>query len=388
MDLNGGDRETKAFDVLKQQLSNAPILGLPIFDKVFILKDDASVKRIRAVLIQDNRPISYFSCKLGPRMRMAATYQKELFDIMEAVYNWHQNLIGQRFIIRTNHESIKELMQQVVDDVLRMCEDEENVTALFMDMSQPMVGFIPDLKCKNESLKELLSLHQKMDRREIPLGFRLPVSKWLMSILVVVVHFSKYAHFGALPTSFNSHKDAEVFMEIVLKHHGFPKTIVSDRDPIFVCVVWEDALVGHSISTRIFKGSSSDELLVERDGLLRQLRQNLLTTKHRMEVKANPTRLSSMLAKRYYGLYAVVEHIEKVAYRLALPATSKDTSGVSGVNSLTLFRMGSDQTAYRAYNFEDELVSKGEGNVTPKTIDGVRTRRVSVAPAWHKDILI
>ncbi|GKF96034.1 hypothetical protein Tco_0288769 [Tanacetum coccineum] len=74
-------------------------------------------------------------------------------------------------------------------------------------------------------------------------------------------------------------------MEIVLEHNGFCKF----RKQLFQFSggVWEDALVGHSISSRIFKGSSGDELLVERDGLLRQLRQNLLTTKHRMEVKTN-----------------------------------------------------------------------------------------------------
>ncbi|GKC74899.1 ty3-gypsy retrotransposon protein, partial [Tanacetum coccineum] len=42
---------------------------------------------IGAVLMQGNRPISYFSRKLGPRMRVAATYQKELFAIVEAVWN-------------------------------------------------------------------------------------------------------------------------------------------------------------------------------------------------------------------------------------------------------------------------------------------------------------
>ena len=50
--------------------------------------------------------------------------------------------------------------------------------------------------------------------------------------------FSKYVHFGSLPTSFNAHKVAELFLEIVIKHHGIPKTIVSDRDPIFVSKFW------------------------------------------------------------------------------------------------------------------------------------------------------
>ncbi|GJW76999.1 putative reverse transcriptase domain-containing protein [Tanacetum coccineum] len=37
----------------------------------------------------------------------------------------------------------------------------------------------------------------------------MPVSKGLMVVLVVVDQFSKYAHFGPLPTSFNAHKVAE-----------------------------------------------------------------------------------------------------------------------------------------------------------------------------------
>lgn len=67
----------------------------------------------------------------------------------------------------------------------------------------------------------------------------LPVSKGFMVILVVVDQFSKYAHFRTLPTSFNAHKFAELFMEIVVKHHGFPNTIMSDRDPIFVSQFWK-----------------------------------------------------------------------------------------------------------------------------------------------------
>ena len=55
---------------------------------------------------------------------------------------------------------------------------------------------------------------------------------------MVVDRFSKYSHFGVLPTIFNATKVVEVFMDMVVKHHGIPKTIVSDRDPIFVSKFW------------------------------------------------------------------------------------------------------------------------------------------------------
>ena len=108
------ERETTAFEALKQQLCTAPILSLPDFEETFVVETDASSEGIGAVLMQNNRPICYFSRKLGPRMRVAATYQKELFAIVEAVYKWRQYLLGRRFIIRTDHQSLKELMQQVI----------------------------------------------------------------------------------------------------------------------------------------------------------------------------------------------------------------------------------------------------------------------------------
>lgn len=66
----------------------------------------------------------------------------------------------------------------------------------------------------------------------------MPLSKGFTVILVVVERFYKYANFAPLPTSFNGHKVAEVFVETIVKLHGIPKSIVSDRDPIFVSKFW------------------------------------------------------------------------------------------------------------------------------------------------------
>ena len=66
----------------------------------------------------------------------------------------------------------------------------------------------------------------------------LPVSRGMTTILVVVDRLSKYIHLGALPANFTVAKVAELFVEIVVKHHGFSKSIVSDRDPVFVSTFW------------------------------------------------------------------------------------------------------------------------------------------------------
>ncbi|GKA73965.1 ty3-gypsy retrotransposon protein, partial [Tanacetum coccineum] len=55
-----GEEESKAFQILKERLSNAPLLSLPNFEQVFVIEAVASEDGIRAVLMQENRPISYF----------------------------------------------------------------------------------------------------------------------------------------------------------------------------------------------------------------------------------------------------------------------------------------------------------------------------------------
>ena len=66
----------------------------------------------------------------------------------------------------------------------------------------------------------------------------LPVSKGATVILVVVDRLSKAAHFGTLPMSFIALLVANLFTNMVIKHHVFPLSIVSDRDSILLSKFW------------------------------------------------------------------------------------------------------------------------------------------------------
>ena len=59
-------------------------------------------------------------------------------------------------------------------------------------------------------------------------------------ILVVVDRFSKGIHLGMLPTAHTAHSVACLFMDIVGKIHGMPRSLVSDRDPLFVSRFWPE----------------------------------------------------------------------------------------------------------------------------------------------------
>lgn len=58
-------------------------------------------------------------------------------------------------------------------------------------------------------------------------------------IFVVVDQLSKYAHFMPLTAHYISHFVALVFLEHVVKLHGVPRTIVSDRDKVFTGAFWK-----------------------------------------------------------------------------------------------------------------------------------------------------
>lgn len=70
----------------------------------------------------------------------------------------------------------------------------------------------------------------------------LPVSEGANYILVVVDCFTKYPHFLPLRHPFTAASVSRFFIDNVVKVHGVPLTITSDRDKIFTSHFWRDLI--------------------------------------------------------------------------------------------------------------------------------------------------
>ena len=68
----------------------------------------------------------------------------------------------------------------------------------------------------------------------------MPPSQGFTVILVIVDRYSKGVHLGALPINFSAFKVASLFLDLVCKHHGFSRSIVFDRDPVFLSSFWRE----------------------------------------------------------------------------------------------------------------------------------------------------
>ena len=76
------------------------------------------------------------------------------------------------------------------------------------------------------------------------------IYKGAIVILVVIDRLSKATHFVTLPTSFTAISVANLFTSMVIKHHGFPLSIVSDRDSIFLSKIWHTLFQSSGITLK------------------------------------------------------------------------------------------------------------------------------------------
>uniref|UniRef100_A0A3P9M1D4 Gypsy retrotransposon integrase-like protein 1 n=1 Tax=Oryzias latipes TaxID=8090 RepID=A0A3P9M1D4_ORYLA len=117
----------------------------------------------------------------------------------------------------------------------------------------------------------------------------LPLSRGHNTVLTVVDRFSKMVRFIALPRLPSARATADIFLNQIVRYHGFPKDIVSDRGPQFVSRFWREfcRLIGA-------KASLTSGYHPESNGQTERLNQQL-ETGLRCLVSQNPSTWSRHL---------------------------------------------------------------------------------------------
>ncbi|KAF7821193.1 reverse transcriptase [Senna tora] len=297
-----GKEQEAAFNTLKEKLSSAPLLLLPDFSKTFEIECDASGIGVGVVLMQDKRPIAYFSEKLNGATLNYSTYDKELYALVRALETWQHYSWSKEFVIHTDHESLKHLKGQdklnrrharwvefieTFPYVIRYKQGKENVVADALSrryaristLSAKFLGFEhlkelymndPDFdnvfgECENRPFDKFYRHDGKEKSKVKPHGLYMPLPvpthRWTDvsmdfilglpktrngrdSIFIVVDRFSKMAHFIPCNKSDDATHVANLFFRKIVRLHGIPRTIVSDRDAKFLShfwrVLWEE----------------------------------------------------------------------------------------------------------------------------------------------------
>jgi RNase H-like domain found in reverse transcriptase/Reverse transcriptase (RNA-dependent DNA polymerase) len=101
-----GSEQQEVFEEIKKVISKETMLAFPRFDKPFHVYTDASKYQLGAVIMQEGRPLAFYSRKLNSTQKRYTTGEQELLSIVETLKEFQNILLGQKVIVHTDHKRI------------------------------------------------------------------------------------------------------------------------------------------------------------------------------------------------------------------------------------------------------------------------------------------
>ncbi|XP_058733354.1 uncharacterized protein LOC131604963 [Vicia villosa] len=169
-------------------------------------------------------------------------------------------------------------------------------------------------------------------------------------IWVICDRLTKFFHFLALPTNFTAKDLASRFSVEIYRLHGNPKSIVSDRDPLFLSSFWKEFFKKQGTTLKYntsyhpetdgqtemtpFKALYgrdppnilhyvTDDLHDDPLSVSLQQRDLVLLKLHPYRQQTVNKRTSQKLAKCFFGPFKIIKRVGEVAYMLDLPSSSQ-----------------------------------------------------------------
>jgi len=100
---NWGEEEQKAFEEAKRMIKQETMLAYPKFNEPFHIYTDASDTQLGGVIMQDNKPLAFYTRKMNSAQSNYSTGEQELLSIVETLKQFENILMGQRLIVHTDH---------------------------------------------------------------------------------------------------------------------------------------------------------------------------------------------------------------------------------------------------------------------------------------------
>ncbi|GJU76534.1 reverse transcriptase domain-containing protein [Tanacetum coccineum] len=107
-----GVEQEEAFQTLKNNLCDAPILTLPDGVEDFVVYCDASNQGLGCILMQRGKVIAYASRQLKTHEKNYTTHDLELGAVVFALKTWRHYLYGTKSFIYTDHKSLQHIFDQ------------------------------------------------------------------------------------------------------------------------------------------------------------------------------------------------------------------------------------------------------------------------------------
>ena len=102
-DFYWGAEEQNAFEEAKRMLANDALLAYLDFSKLFNVYSDASDYQLGATVVQNGRPLGFYTRKLSASQKNYTVGEKELLGIVEGLKAFEGMLYGQKITVHTDH---------------------------------------------------------------------------------------------------------------------------------------------------------------------------------------------------------------------------------------------------------------------------------------------
>jgi len=106
------EQESESFKKLKRSLVSPPVLAIPNFSHPFEVFVDASDIACGGILLQNKRPVAYYSKTFSAAERNYPVHDRECLGIVSAYREWRCYLEGSRSTCHTDHTPLTQLQSQ------------------------------------------------------------------------------------------------------------------------------------------------------------------------------------------------------------------------------------------------------------------------------------